>query len=85
MVFLLHSKTSGCFLLTNFMMTLLLGSLLYQETGKQWLPSMSFGSISKPESWQMSTTTVSRLISGISFGIPDSSMLLQRLYCSDLA
>ena len=50
-----------CFLLTNFTITLLLDSLLYLETGKRWQPSMSFGSISKPKSWQMSITTFSRL------------------------
>ena len=33
----------------------------------------------------MSITTFSRLLSGISFGIPDNSMLLRWLYCFDLA
>ena len=60
-------------------MTLLLESLLYLENGKRWHPSMSFRSISTSESWQMSITTFSRLSSGISFGIPDNSILLHRL------
>ena len=85
MYFLFHNKASGCFLLTNFTITLLVESLRYLETGKQWHPSMSFGSISKPESWQMSITTFSRLSSGISFRILHNSMLLHWLYCSDLA
>ena len=45
---------------------------------------MYFGSISTSESWLMSITTFSRLSSGISFGIPDNSMLLRQLYCSGL-
>ena len=85
LIYIPSSFPLRCFLLTNFTITLLLDSLLYLETGKQWQPSMSFGSISKPESWQMSITTFSRLFSGISFGIPDNSVLLRRLYCSDLA
>ena len=39
---------------------------------------MSFGSIFKPELWQMSITTFSNLSSGILFGIPDNSVLLRR-------
>ena len=85
MDFLFLSIASGCFLLTNFTITLLLESLLYLEAGKRWHPSMSFGSISKSKSWQMSITTFSRLSSGVSFGIPDDSILFSRLYCSDLA
>ena len=46
---------------------------------------MSFSLISKSELCQMSITTFSRLISGISFRIPDNSILLCQLYCSDLA
>ena len=76
---------SRCFLFMNFTITLLLESLLYLEAGKRWHPSMSFGSISTSESWQMPITTFSRLSSGISFGIPDNSILLRRLYRSDLA
>ena len=33
----------------------------------------------------MTITTISKLSSGISFGIPDNSMLILRLYCSGLA
>ena len=76
MDFLFLSIASGCFLLTNFTITLVLESLLYLETSKQWHPSMSFGSISKSELWQMSNTTFFRLSSDISFGIPDNSKLL---------
>ena len=79
------SIASGCFLLTNFTITLLLESLLYLENGKRWHPAMSFGSICTSKSWKMPITTFSRLSSGISFGIPDNSVLLRRLYCSDLA
>ena len=85
LIYIPSSFPLRCFLLTNFTITLLLDSLLYLETGKQWQPSMSFGSISKPELWQMSIKTFSRLFSGISFRIPDNSMLLCWLYCSDLA
>ena len=85
MDFLFLSIASGCFVSTNFNITLLLESLLNLETGKRWNPSMSFGSTSTSESWQMSIKTFSRLFSGISFGIPDNSILLHRLYCSDLA
>ena len=80
-----RSKGSGCFQLTNFTIALLLESLLYLETGKRWQPSVSFGSISKLESWQISVQTFSRLSFEMSFGIPDNSILLRRLYCSDLA
>ena len=79
------SIASGCFLLMNFTITFLLESLLHLETGKRWYPSMSFGSISTSEPWQMSVTTFSRLSSGISLGIPDNSILLCWLYCSALA
>ena len=85
MDFLFHSKGSRCFLLTDFTITPLLESPIFLETGKQWQPSMSFGSISKLESWQMSIKTFSRFFSGISFGIPDNSVLLHQLYCSSLA
>ena len=85
MDFLFLSIASGCFLLMNFTITILLESLLYLEASKQWHPSMSFGSISKSKSWQMSITTLSRLSSGISFRTPDSSILLHWLYCWDLA
>ena len=85
MDFLFCSKPSGCFLLTNFTITLLLGSLLCLETGKWWQPSMSFCSLSKLESWQMSIKTFSRLSSSVSFGIPDNSVLLHWMYCSHLA
>ena len=85
MDFLFLSIASGCFLLTNFTITLVLESLLYLEASKQWHSSISFGSISKSELWQMSDTTFFRLSSGISFGIPDNSKLLCHLYCSDLA
>ena len=46
---------------------------------------MSFGLISKSELCRMSVTTFSKLSSGISFRIPDNSILLCQLYCSDLA
>ena len=84
MNFLSRSKASGCFLLTNFIITLPLESILYLKTGIRLQPSLPFDSISKREWWQMSITTFSRLSSGILFGIPDNSMLLRRLHCSDL-
>ena len=62
-----------------------IGVLLFLEIGKQQQPLMSCGSISKQESWQMSIKTLSKLFSGISFGIPDNSILLCWLYCSDMA
>lgn len=84
-MFLFRSKVLWCFMLTNFMITLLLESLLFLDIGRLWQPSISLGSISKPESGQMSITTFSKSLSGISFRIPDNLTLLRLLHCSDLA
>ena len=46
------SRASECFRLTNLTITFLSWPLLYLESGILWQPSISFGSISTPESLQ---------------------------------
>ena len=50
--FLSFSRASEYFRLTNLTITFLSWPLLYLESGSLWQPSISFGSISTPESLQ---------------------------------
>ena len=83
--FLSLNRASECFRLTNLTITLSSCPLLFLESGSLWQLSISFGSISTPESLQILITVFSRSSSGILFGISDISALFLRLYYSPFA
>ena len=76
------SFSSGfeCFRLRHLAPTLLSCSLLFLESGS--LPSVSFRSISTPESSQIFTPVFSRSSSGMLFDVLDISTLFLWLYSS---
>ena len=65
--FLSLNRASKCFWLTNLSITLLSCPLLFLESGNLWQPSISFGSISSPESLQILATLSTRSSSGMLF------------------
>ena len=76
---------SECFLFPNLTITRLLSVVLLCPRGKWWQPLISARFIAMVEFLQIWITCFSRSSSGISFKIPDISILFLLLYCSALA
>ena len=75
MIFFNCGISSECFLFTNLTMTYLVSLVLFLLSDNQWQPSISMCPISIPTSLQILITLSSRLLSRISWGIPEISTL----------